>query len=428
MMPQKGEKIGAYVLERPLGRGGFGEVWLGSREGAVDTTQVAIKLPRDDKELLVSIQDEARIWVQAGGHPNILPIIEADIYEGQIAVVSEYVAEGSLEDWLSRRGGGPIPIEDAVDIGLGILVGLEHLHARQILHRDLKPANVLMQQGIPRLTDFGLARVVSDLAHSGSASGTPAYMAPEAFSGERSVPTDLWSVGVLLYQLLAGRLPFPQRDLVSLMRAVTDSQPVDVPTSYPPLLRDVLSHALEKNPALRFQTAAQMRASLRESLRETAAVTETIQVSPGDFAPRYLTVAVTGTMATDPERTKRRLRSLLRPYHSPYSTWYVGTLGVVDEETVRQLGNSHQHVLLVGYGPDDISPAMEALVQQYELPIVDPQNEWIPNLPGAPSARDIYFITKADLVILVWDGKSLGTAELVEWLRQERKDHLVAFV
>lgn len=222
-MPQKGDRIGPYILQRLLGRGGFGDVWLGQREGALATTQVAVKLPHADAESLKSLREEAQIWVKVGGHPNVLPIIEADVYDGQVAVVSEYVADGSLNDWLTRHGDSPIPLGEAIELVLGLLVGLEHLHARKIVHRDLKPANILMQEGIPRLTDFGLSRVLSDVTQTRTSSGTPDSMAPEAFSGDRSVPTDLWSVGIILYRLLTGQFPFPQQDLLSSMKEVTAS-------------------------------------------------------------------------------------------------------------------------------------------------------------------------------------------------------------
>lgn len=426
-MAQAGDRIGPYTLARLLGRGGFGEVWLGQREGALVTTQVAVKLPYADTGSLESLHEEARLWVKVGGHPNVLPIIEADVYGDQVAVVSEYVADGSLSDWLARRGSEPVPLGEAADLVLGILVGLEHLHARKIVHRDLKPANILMQEGIPRLTDFGLSRLLSDLTWTQTSSGTPAYMAPEAFAGDRSVPTDLWSVGIIFYQLLTGQLPFPQTALLSLMKAVTDPSPIALPEQVPPRLRNVLTHALEKDPASRFQTAAQMRASVRETLRETGRVAETISM-PTPAAPRYLTVAVTGSMTANLQRTQARLQSLLRPYLSPYTSWYIGTNGTVDSTTLRHLVKEGQQLLLVGYCENDISREMKLLVSEHDLAIVDPHNEWIPQLTGAPSPRDIYLITKADLVILLWDGKSRGTAELLKWLRQVRKDHLVGFV
>ena len=95
---------------------------------------------------------------QASGHPNVLPIIEADEYDGQIIIVSEYVPGGSMARFLESEG--PLPVPRAIDLTIGILNGLEFLHSKNIIHRDLKPANILLQAGTPRLADFGLSRVI----------------------------------------------------------------------------------------------------------------------------------------------------------------------------------------------------------------------------------------------------------------------------
>src|SRR4029079_1070965 len=107
------------------------------------------------------------------------------------------------------HGGAAPSIDKAVRMTSGILAGLEHLHTKRIVHRDLKPANILLQGETPRLADFGIARVLKSTAHTGSIAGTPCYMAPEAFDGDRSEQSDMWSTGVILYRLLSGRLPFP---------------------------------------------------------------------------------------------------------------------------------------------------------------------------------------------------------------------------
>jgi serine/threonine protein kinase len=119
--------------------------------------------------------------VQASGHPNILSIIEADVYGGQIVIASEYAPDGSLAEWLKRHGGKAPSIETAVEIMDGVLAGLSHLHARRIIHRDLKLANILLQGGIPRLADFGISRVLKSTMQSMNAAGTP----PLALSTDR---------------------------------------------------------------------------------------------------------------------------------------------------------------------------------------------------------------------------------------------------
>src|SRR3954447_90174 len=135
------QTIGPYTLIRPLGQGAFGVVWLAERRGLI-TTQVALKIPRDRSDLIVEeVTQEAQVWQQASGHPNVLPVIECALYDGYVVIVSEYVADGTLEEWLAREGGKASCIDEAVQIVSGILAGLEHLHRQQIIHRDLKPAN-----------------------------------------------------------------------------------------------------------------------------------------------------------------------------------------------------------------------------------------------------------------------------------------------
>ena len=123
-------------------------------------------------------------------------------FGNQVAIFSEYAADGSLQNLLNKQGS--LSIADAVEITIGILDGLAHLHGRKIIHRDLKPDNVLFQGRIPRLTDFGISRALTVDSNSGTEAGTLYYMAPEAIDNKRNAKTDIWSVGVILYQLLAG--------------------------------------------------------------------------------------------------------------------------------------------------------------------------------------------------------------------------------
>src|SRR5438876_11178208 len=104
-MPRPNEQIGPYTLISQLGRGAFGAVWLAERRGALATTKVAIKLIMDDDPDLNAISQESQVWAQVAGHPNVLSIIEADVYDGQVVIVSEYATDGSLDGWLKRHGG-----------------------------------------------------------------------------------------------------------------------------------------------------------------------------------------------------------------------------------------------------------------------------------------------------------------------------------
>jgi serine/threonine protein kinase len=262
-MLRAGDRIGPYTLIKKLGGGAFGMVWLAENRTAIATTQMAIKLPISDDFDMEVVKQEANLWVRASGHPNILPIIEANIYDGQVVIVSEYAPDGSLASWLKQQK--KISIEQAVEITCGILAGLGHLHSKLIIHRDLKPENILLQGETPRLADFGIARVIKSNSLSTIAAGTPMYMSPEAFCGKRNVQTDLWSVGIIFYLLLTGYAPFPQKNLVSLIKAVTELPPRPLSRNVPAALQEILLRALDKDPNCRYRSAPEMIVALRSA-------------------------------------------------------------------------------------------------------------------------------------------------------------------
>ncbi|HEX8097927.1 MAG TPA: serine/threonine-protein kinase, partial [Pyrinomonadaceae bacterium] len=240
-------------------------VWLAEKQSSIITTRFALKLSRDDDVDLEAFKREAAIWAQASGHPNVLPIIEADIYDEQVVIVSEYVPDGSLAAWVRESGGRAPSVEAACQMIDGVLAGLAHLHERRIIHRDLKPDNILLQRGTPRLTDFGISRLLRSGSYSTNVSGTLAYMAPESFEGKRNERTDIWAVGVIFYQLLSGRLPYDQADTASIVGAITRFDPPPLPQSVPEVLREIVGKALERDPSRRYASAAEMRQNLREA-------------------------------------------------------------------------------------------------------------------------------------------------------------------
>jgi serine/threonine-protein kinase len=267
-MFQTGDNIGPYTLIRELGHGGFGVVWLAEKKSSIVSTQFALKIPRREEIDLDAVKHEAELWVKASGHPNVLPIIESDCYNGHVVIVSEYAPDGSLTKWLKRHGEKAPTVEATIEMMRGILAGLDHLHSRRIIHRDLKPDNILLQRDTPRLADFGIARTIKTTAQSSKVVGTFAYMAPEAFDGKRNEQTDIWSAGIIFYQLLTGDLPFSQTDTASLIKAIMLDDIPPLPDSIPRYVREVVQRALAKEPLQRFRSAAAMRQALSQSFAD----------------------------------------------------------------------------------------------------------------------------------------------------------------
>ncbi|CAN5727339.1 hypothetical protein BH20ACI4_BH20ACI4_06740 [soil metagenome] len=306
-MFRENQKIGQYTLIKKLAKGGFGEVWQAEKQSALVTKKVAVKLPLDEQVDIETIKKEAMLWEEASGHPNVLPLIDADIYDGQVVIVSEYIESGSLADKVKREG--KLSIEEAGKITIGILNGLEYLHSKKIIHRDIKPANVLMQGDMPRLADFGISRAMVTDTVSSTIVGTGNYMSPESFEGVRSEQSDIWSVGVLLYKLLTGRLPFPQLHPKEAMFAIIAKEPDPMPVEIPIRLQEIIYKTLAKNtkpdemPPHRYLSAAEMRVDLEEFLQAYKNEPITAVVNPNFEESRGFAT-----------KMRIRIRDKIRPY------------------------------------------------------------------------------------------------------------------
>ncbi len=283
----EGRQIGSYTLLRKLGKGGFGEVWLAERRSQFVTKKVAVKLPLDEQVNFDAIRQEAELWEQASGHANVLPIIDADIIDGQVVIVSEYADGGSLADRI--RADGKLPLQKAIEMTIGILSGLEFLHNRKIIHRDIKPQNILLQGDTPRLADFGISRAMNTTVVSSAIIGTDAYMSPESFDGKRTVQTDIWSVGIVLYALLADKLPFPQEHPSERMFAILTKEFAPLPPDVPQTLQRIVAKSLAKQPEHRYRTTSEMRDELQKALlavaHPTYAKTEVFRIPNENLPP-----------------------------------------------------------------------------------------------------------------------------------------------
>jgi len=269
-----GTKLGHYEVGALIGAGGMGEVWK-----ARDTKlgrEVAIKiLPDDlvDASARRRFQQEARM-ASSLNHPHILTVHDADEFDGRQYLVTEFVDGGTLKDWASAE---KRTWRQAVELITGVAEGLAAAHAAGIMHRDIKPANILVaKNGYAKLADFGLAKLTSttseDLSRTlgaeptrlGMIVGTIAYMSPEqALGGTVDARSDIFSFGIVLYELLAGRRPFEGATDLERVQSIIHGAAPPLAEDLPPALRSLVAKALEKDPADRYQSMREMVIDLR---------------------------------------------------------------------------------------------------------------------------------------------------------------------
>ena len=269
-MLETGDQIGDYNLVKFLGKGQFGEVWLAEKPLKVSTKKVshALKFLSNlgEEVNLQAAGAEVDTWIEAGGHPNVMSVIDMLVVGDHIIIVSEYADGGSLNGWLKANGGKAPTEEKALEIMRGILLGIEHLHSRSVVHRDLKPDNILLQGGFPRITDFGISRIVGDGTMSTKAIGSPAYMSPESFAGNKSQQADIWSAGVIFYEMLTGEFPFEHETVWGLVNAIRTEEAQPLPETVSPNSRSIIENALRKDVGERFQTAREMLLAVERAI------------------------------------------------------------------------------------------------------------------------------------------------------------------
>ena len=322
-MLEKNDKIRDYTLLKFLGKGQFGEVWLAEKQLQFGNRSFrhALKfLSNIGNEIdLQSAEAEIDTWIEASGHPNVMSVLDMFAHKKHIIIVSEYAEGGSLKRWLSKSEDKAPTREKAVTMMLGILSGIEHLHSRNVVHRDLKPDNILLQGNFPRITDFGISRIVSTNSMLTKVVGSPAYMSPESFDGIKSPQTDIWSAGVILYEMLTGDLPFDADTIFGLAAAIRQQLPKPLPEDIPEELRRVVDTALHKNLTRRFQTAQGMRIALEHvahdlkvTSKRKAAATERLDDASGYPDPNAVTEAVENNI-----RDVSIITSALEPAEDP---------------------------------------------------------------------------------------------------------------
>jgi serine/threonine-protein kinase len=310
-------RIGRYVVEGEIGRGAMGLIFK-ARDPAIGRI-VAIKLV--STELLDSAEraDFLRRFeheVQAAGrcsHPNIVAVHDYALHEGHPFLVMEYVEGTSLKEAL--RGGLRPSIPEAAALVQAILAALACAHANGVVHRDIKPANILLaRNGATKVADFGISRIEgSDVTQVGDVVGTPNYMSPEQCLGAPvDGRADLFSTGVLLFELLAGRRAYDGRSQIEVTRKIVDGpQPVlpDSVLAAAPGLAQVIGRSLARNREDRFPSAEAMAEALRAALQ-----------APDDgtvLAPRLAPAFAPPAARVFDEQTLARLARRLAPYVGP---------------------------------------------------------------------------------------------------------------
>lgn len=228
-MAEKGKDFGAFELHEKIGSGGMASVYLGTQKSLDRKVVLKVLYPHlaEDANLVARFEREARAAATMR-HPNIVQVIDCGRHEDVAYIAMEFVEGMDLKKWMEKYG--PPPLEVALLLLKDLFSGLEHAHMHRIVHRDIKPANIMFTpDGQLKIMDFGLARKGEDTSGMtvvGSVLGTPAYMSPEQATGEAvDERSDIFSAGVVAYELLGGQRPFQGDSYSTVLRAVLTVEP-----------------------------------------------------------------------------------------------------------------------------------------------------------------------------------------------------------
>jgi tetratricopeptide (TPR) repeat protein/predicted Ser/Thr protein kinase len=283
---------GRYQQEALIGHGGMGDVYRGT--DTLTGQSVAIKrlhqdIVRENPDLVDRFRREGEALRQLD-HPNIVKLLDAVEESDKQYLVMEYVEGGSLRDLIDEQS--RLPLEAVLNIALDVADALTRAHRLSIIHRDIKPDNVLLaEDGTPRLTDFGVARLGnrSRLTQSGSVIGTYAYLSPEACNGlELDERADIWSLGVMLFEMLTGRVPFQEASTAAILTAILTKPAPDLQRlrpGAPPALIDLIYRMLEKDRDRRISSVRLVGAELEVIIRGLDTPLRDLVLSLGQHPP-----------------------------------------------------------------------------------------------------------------------------------------------
>ncbi|NBC31773.1 MAG: protein kinase [Alphaproteobacteria bacterium] len=326
--------IGKYRIDSTLGHGAMGVVYKAydtsiDRLVALKTIRADLLVGDEDLHWLERFQREARAAARCL-HPNIVTIFEYGEDGGTPYICMEYVNGVQLQDYIAARA--EIDVQACVKIVEKVLKALGYAHAQGIVHRDIKPSNImLLDDGQVKVTDFGIARIdsITMTAH-GSMVGTPSYMSPEQFiGGDLDRRSDIFSTGVILYELLTGQKPFPGKSITEVMYAVLNQpprDPVDFNEDLGPLAPVVLK-ALARQPEDRFQTAAAFFSAL--SIAATGRASQIEDSGIGDGAT---------IVSPSIHAARSRTPAPAQPAHSPGETLDDAAIAKAESDLTTFLG------------------------------------------------------------------------------------------
>jgi len=266
---QKGNTLaGRYAIIEELGRGGMGVVY--KAEDTKLKRAVALKLLPPELTHIPEVNDRFMREAQAAAaldHPNICTVYEFDETEGTSFISMAYIEGQSLK---KRIESGALDVDEALEVACQVAEGLQEAHKKGVVHRDIKSANIMVtERGQAKIMDFGLARITGGtlFTQEGTTMGTVAYMSPEQASGVKvDHRTDIWSLGVVFYEMLTGKLPFLRENEQAVMYSILKEKPkpvTDLKADIPASLEQVVDRALEKNPDKRYQQAGELLDDLK---------------------------------------------------------------------------------------------------------------------------------------------------------------------
>jgi serine/threonine-protein kinase len=280
----RGQTLGKYRIVQPLGSGGFGTVYL-AEDTWIDK-QVALKVPHRQNLDFGELLREPRLLASLN-HPNIVAVITAEKQDNVFFIVMEYVPGETLEAIIAERGA--LDLAEALDYTCQIANAVDHAHRQGVIHRDLRPANVFVtSKGLLKVGDFGTSRFLEIAAHGTTVIGSPPYMAPEQFEGRAVFASDIYSLGITIYQMLAGVLPNDApspADLERLKRGELVTPLRRMNPAVPTVIEEIVMRAIAAPVTSRYQRAEDLLNDLLRARRELVKRPVNVAADAGDPRP-----------------------------------------------------------------------------------------------------------------------------------------------